>query len=113
VKFAAIDDDAANRGTMSTDKLGGRVHNDIGTVLQRLYQVGCRQCVVDNERQTVLVCDIGYGANIQRIQARIAQRLGEDGFGAIINSSAEVLRVAAINEAYIDTEFGQGVMEKI
>lgn len=39
VKFAAVDDNAANGGPVSTDPFGGRVHDDIRAVVERSAEI--------------------------------------------------------------------------
>ena len=35
VELAAVDDHAADRGAVAADKLGGRVHDDVGAEVDR------------------------------------------------------------------------------
>jgi hypothetical protein len=57
--------------------------------------------------------DSGHRPNVQRIQARIADGLREDGFGAFVDGRAQVLRVAAVKETRRNTELGQRVVEQV
>src|SRR5690348_11146300 len=66
-KPAAIDDDAADRGTMPADELGGRMDHDIGAVFDWPAQVGRCESVVDHQRKVVIVRDGGYGLDIEDV----------------------------------------------
>ena len=46
---------------MAADELGGRMDNDVGTMLDRADQVGRAEGVVDDKRNAVLVGDSGNG----------------------------------------------------
>src|SRR6266487_1071854 len=104
VKLATINDNTTNRGTMTTNKLRGRVDDDIHPMLKRLDQVRCRQGIIDNNRYTILMGNIRNRLQIQRVQAWIANRLGEDGFSTVINSGTKVIGVAAIHKTHVDTQ---------
>ena len=98
---------------MPTDELGRGMDDDIGAMLERLHQVRRGQRVVEDERQSIFMRDIGDRPNVQRIQARIADGFREDGFGALVDGGAQVLRVAAVEEAGRDAELGQRVVEQV
>jgi hypothetical protein len=38
VELPAVDDDAADRGAVTAEELGRRVHDDVGAVLERAQQ---------------------------------------------------------------------------
>ena len=59
VELAGVNDDAAQRGAVAADKLGGRMDNDVGTMLDRADQVGRAEGVIDDKRNALLVCDSG------------------------------------------------------
>ena len=42
---------------MTTYKLRGRMHNDVGSVLNGSDKIGCSEGVVDDKRKTVRVGD--------------------------------------------------------
>src|SRR6185312_13513035 len=108
VEFAAIHDHAANGCTMPANKLGGRVNDDIGAMLQWLHQVWRWQCIIKYQRHTVFMRDIRCRLNIQRIQAWIAHCLSKNGFGALVKGGTEVLWIATIYETYVNPQFGKG-----
>ncbi len=113
VECAAVNDHAADGCAMTTNELGSGMHDDIRAVLEWLHQVGCRQRVIEDERQPIFMRDIGDRANVQRIQARIADCFREHGFGTLVDSGAQVLRVAAVKETGRNADLGQRVVEQV
>lgn len=85
VELAALDDHAAERGTVTAKELGGRVHDDICAVLDGTNQIGRAEGVVDHERNAVAVCDVGNRADVGHVAVGIAQRLDENRLGVVLN----------------------------
>src|SRR5689334_3916996 len=98
---------------MTTYELGGRVDNNISPMLERLHEIGCREGIIYDERQPILVCNIGNGLNVQCIKTRIADSLGKNGFCAFVDSWSEVLRITAVDESNVDAEFGKRIVEQV
>ena len=98
---------------MPTNKLGRGMHDDVSTMLERLQQVGRREGVVYNERQSVFMGDIRDRTNIQRIQPWIPNRFRVDSLGAVIDGRTEIFGVAAIDKAHRDTHLRQRIVEKV
>ena len=59
VELARFDHDAAQRIAVAGEEFGGRVDDDIGAVLDRPAEVRGGERVVDDQRQTGLMCDFG------------------------------------------------------
>jgi len=55
VEIAGVDDDAADRGAVTTDVLRGGMHGHIDAVLEDLAQVRRGRGVVDDEWQALSV----------------------------------------------------------
>src|SRR5579875_2795616 len=106
IELAAIDNDAPDSRAMPTDELGGRMHDDVGPMLQRLHQIRRWNGIIDNERQTMLMRNIGHSADVQRIQTRVAHRLGIESLCTSIDSSTEILRLAPIHKMHLDAQPG-------
>ena len=53
------------------------MHDEIGPELQRPAQIGRREGGIDRQRQPRAVRHLGDGGNIEHLQTRIAERLGE------------------------------------
>ncbi len=85
VESAAVDDDAAHRVAVAADELCQRVDDDVGAVFDRAHEVGRRQRVVDDQRQAVLVGEIGERLDVDELAARIGEALDEDELGLAVD----------------------------
>lgn len=56
VEFAAVDDDAADRGAVPADPLGRRVHDDVGAVVKGAHEVAARAEGVVDLDGSILAC---------------------------------------------------------
>jgi hypothetical protein len=112
VERAAVDHHSADAGAVAADPLGGRVDDDIGTVLDRLGD-DRREGVVDEERQVLRVRGIGDGANVGHVEARVADRLEVVGLRVLIGRGGEVTRIVALDPAHLDPEARQRVGEQV
>src|SRR5579875_2227642 len=113
IELAAINDDASDSCAMPTNELSSRMYHNVGPMLQRLHQIGCWNGIIDNERQTMLMRNIGHSADVQRIQAWIAHCLGVDSLCMLIDGGAEILRLAPIHKMHLDAKFRQRIMEEV
>ena len=60
VELAAVDNDAANCSAVSSDPFGGRMYDYIRAVVDWSNEVAsCTECVVYDDRDASLVCDLG------------------------------------------------------
>ena len=91
VKIAAIDDDAADRGTVATDIFRQRMHHDGRPVVEGACQKRCCR-VVDDERDPPRTPDLGDLGDGKHLQLRIRQRLGVVGAGSPVACLGEILR---------------------
>src|SRR5258708_36515811 len=87
--------------------------DDIGTMLEWLDQVRCWQRIVYHQRYSVLMRDIGYSLNVQRVQARITQCFSIYSLRALVYGSTEVFRIAAIEKQNVYTNLGQWMGEEV
>src|SRR6266699_5610242 len=113
VELAAIHDHAADGRAMTTDELGGRVDDDIASMLEGLHEIWGGQRVIQDQWHAMLVRDIGHGANIERIQARIAHSFREYKLCVFVKGGVEVLWIAAIHEMYGNPQLWQRVVEEV
>src|ERR1700679_597729 len=61
VELTRINDDAADRSSMSAHELGQRVHHDVGAVVDRPANVRRRESVVNYQRNIGVVCNLCDG----------------------------------------------------
>ena len=113
VEVAAVHDDAAQRGAVAADELGGRVHHDVCAVLDGTDEVRGAEGIVNDQRQAVLVGDGGNGVDIRDITVGVAQRLQIHSLGVGLDSGLHLCKVVGIHEGGVDTELGQGVCQQV
>ena len=77
VEAAAVDEDAADGDAVAAEELGGRMHDDVGAVLERPAQIGRGEGGIEHQRQLVLVRDVGHRLDVEHLEPGIAERLGE------------------------------------
>ena len=97
---------------MTANILGRRVDDDMGAVLERFADDGCRR-VVDNQGYAQLVADAGYFADWKNRQLRVRQSLRVVGSGAVVGGATEVLRIARVDEAHLDAKGVERVGEEV
>ena len=92
VELAGVDDDAADGGAVAAEELGGRVDDDVGALLDGADQRRRGGGVVDDEGQAVFVGDGGERFNVGDVELGIAEGLGVDGAGLLVDGGAECRR---------------------
>ncbi|GBE22420.1 hypothetical protein BMS3Bbin01_01795 [bacterium BMS3Bbin01] len=108
---AALDDAAGDHGAMASDELGGRVGDDIGSVLERPAQVGSGERVVHDEGEPMAVGDSRHGLEIEDVGPRVPDRLPIHGLGAVGNRLVDRFGIMDVHEGDIDTHPAQGHVE--
>ena len=97
---------------MSPDVLGGRVNDDVGTMLDRPDQSNTGG-VVDDQRNAVLVGDLGNSLEVRDVQLRISHRFQIDGAGLRSDGVLERRQVGGIYELYLPSQMRESVVEKL
>ena len=114
VERPAVDDDPPDGGAVTTDELGGRMHDDVGAVAQGLGQVGGGHRVVHHQGDPVLVGQGRHGLEIQHVTFRIAQRLGVEGLRVGPDGGPPGLEVVGVvDEGDLDPELWQCVVQEV
>ncbi len=103
-KAAAIDNEAADRRPMTADKLGGRMHHDIGAMFDGTAQVRRRKRVVDHQRQIVFVRNRRHRFNVEHVHPWVTDGFPIQHPGLRRNGAPEVLRIVGIDESGLDAE---------
>ncbi len=98
---------------MTAEELGDGMHDDVGAMLQRADEVGARHGVVDDQRQTVAVGDLGDGLDVDKGAAGIGKALDVDGLGLVIDLGGEAFRVGGIGPADLPAEVLEGMAELV
>ena len=113
VELAAVHDDAAQRGAVAADELGGGMDDDICAVLNGTDQVRGAEGVIDDQRQAVLVRDGCNGIDIGDIAVGVAQSFQIDGLGVGLDGILHLSQIVCIDKGSGDTELGQGVLQQV
>ena len=99
---------------MAADPLGGRGDHDVGAVVDRAADVaGGAEGVVDDERDAVVVGDLGERLEVGHVEARVADRLDVERPRARVDRLREVRRVVAVDELHADAEAREGDLELV
>ena len=83
------------------------MHDDVGTQAQGIAQKGRRHRVVNHQRHTMRVGDLGHGGNVEHDQTRIAQTLGKDGARVGSHGRSKSLGLRGIDKAGFNTKARQ------
>ena len=97
---------------MAADDLGERVDGDVAAVLEGVEDRRRRDGVVDDEGDLVPVGHIGQRLHVVHVALGVADALGEDQAGVGVNRRLDVGRLGRVDEAHLDAEAFQGVLEK-
>ncbi len=98
---------------MTAEKLGQRMHNDIRAVFKRANEIRACHGIIDDQRQSSAVCDIGNGGDIDEGAARIGKAFDEDCPGAIIDLIFEACRFGRVRPANLPAEILESMTELV
>ena len=104
---AGLDDHATEGGAVPAEKLGGRVHDNIRTPLDRSVQVRRRDGRVDDQRQIVRVGDLREPLQIGNLPGRVRDDFRENQFGLVGDGCCIICRVGTAHEGGVDAETPQ------
>ena len=113
VEVAAVDEHPSEGHTVPAQELGGRVHHDVGAVVEGLDQVRRREGGVHHQREPVLVGHLGHRRYVQHFDAGIAERLREHEPGLRSDGRREVVGTAGIDEGGADAKAPKGEVEHV
>src|SRR6266566_7871246 len=85
VEAAAVHDDAANTRAVTADPLRRRMQHDVRAVLDRPAEERSCEGIVDDERYSCRVRDVGDGAQIGYIEPRISDGLDVNSFCRLVD----------------------------
>ena len=99
---------------MTADPLGRRFNNDVSAMFDRPGDVAAStESVVNDQRDAILVGDVGDLLEVGHGETRITQRLDIERLGVGINGGTEGFRIVAIDELDVDAEARQRDLELI
>ena len=103
VKFTRIDDKTTDSCSMSTDKLSRRMNYDIYTMGDNIDEIWSPKSIVSNQWNLMAVSNFSNLFKIRNVDKRITQRLNQDKFGIIFDSSFNFFRIVNIYKSCCDT----------
>ncbi len=104
--MAAVNDDTTHRCTVATDPLGARVGDDVGAEGDGALDVAAHaKGVVHNERNAVVVGDLGNRWDIGNVVLRVGDGLDVHSTGVLIDGCFDIFWVIADDELDLDVEF--------
>ena len=98
---------------MTADEFCSGVDYDICAVLNGSDQIRCTEGVVDNERQTVSVSDLGERVNVGDVAVGVAKSLDVDRLGVRLNRCLDLVEVVDVNEGCINAVERKSVRQQV
>ena len=111
VELAGIDNRPTHRIAMAGQEFGGRMHDDVGAVVEGPAQIGRGHGVIDDQRHAGLMRDLRDGLDIDDHAARIGQAFDEDRLHLRRHRRAEILRVGGIDKDRVPAELLEAARE--
>ncbi len=114
LECSAVDDDPTDDRAVAAEVLRRGVHNDVSSMLEGADQVRGGDGVVDDERHTVVVGDLSDERNVEHVDLRVTDGLGEKQFGVGAHGGGPGLRVVLVfDKGRLDTELGERVLKEV
>lgn len=99
---------------MSSNPLGGRVNNNISTVLNGADQVSTgSKGVVNNQGHTVFMNSLGNPSNVGNNVLGVGDGLDKDGLGLGVDQLGKGLRLVRVGELDLDSDTGEKDLELV
>ena len=112
-EFAGINNHATNGGAMTTDVLGGSVHNNVGTLFNRTPQKGCGNSVVHNHGHTMTMSNFSQTGNVDHTTGRVANGFAIHCFGFVINQCFDTGKIIFIGKTNFNTLAWQSMSKQV
>ena len=87
---------------MTAEVLGGRVHDNISSQIQRILQVGAGKCIIYTHKNLLILRKCSHGSDIYQLQHRIGWGLYPDKARFFIDFLGNFFRFPHINKVSID-----------
>ena len=113
IKLARVYNHAAKGCSVAADKLCGGVNDDVGSALDRANKEGSSKCVVDDNRNSVLVGDLRDGVDVRNVAVGISQSLKVNGLCVGLDRSFDFLKVMGVYKSGLDAELLKRVRKQV
>ena len=111
-KPPTIDNNATEGGTVSAHEFGQGMHDDISPVIERSQQDRRSNGVVYNQRNAVLVGDVGQGLDIANVPCWIPYTFAEDCSRVLVYRLLDRTAMISLRKFNADPETRQDVSEE-
>lgn len=96
---------------MTVDILSDGVNNNVGTVVERVLNVGAHESVVDNDQDAMTVGDISNSLNIDQAEGRVGRSFDPDELSLIRTDQILDVKLNGRRESHIDAVSGGNLGE--
>lgn len=88
---------------VTVNVLGNRVDHNVGTVIQRVLDIGAHESVVDNHQNTVAVSNLRNGTDINKAQSGVGGSFNPDELSLIRADQFLNILLDGGRESHVDT----------
>ena len=103
-ELPGLDHHPADRRPVPADELRGGVGDEIRPPFEGAAQVGCREGVVDHQRQPRIAGHCRHRLDVEHVDERVPDGLGEHHPRVVADGAREVLRLVRVHERGLDAE---------
>jgi len=96
---------------VTVDILSDGVNNNVGTVVERVLNVGAHESVVDNDQDAMTVGDISNSLNIDQAEGRVGRSFDPDELSLIRTDQILDVKLNGRRESHIDAVSGGNLGE--
>ena len=113
VELAGVNNNTAERCSVTADELCSRVYNNVCAVLNRTDKVRSTECIVYYKRKSVLVSYLCDSVNVRDIAVGVAERFKVDSLCIILNSIFDFFKVMSVYECSADAILGKRMRKPV
>ena len=113
VKTTTIHNHTSDASSVTTDKLGRRMHRDVHSMRKDIDQIRCSKGIVGNQRNFIGMNKLGQSIKVRNIYQRIAQAFNQNQLGIVLNGCFYFSQIFNINKSRGNAIARQGFLEQI
>lgn len=113
VKLAGVNNNTAERCSVTADELCSRVYYNVCAMLDRTDKVRSTECIVYYKRKSVLVCYLCDSVNVGDIAVGVAERFKVDSLCIILNSVFDFFKVMCVYKCSADAVLGKRMCKQV
>ena len=114
IEVAAVHDDAAEGSRVAVEIFGRGMDDEVRAQLEGTAEHGGGEGVIDGKQHAVLLGDGGDLAEVEHLDGRVSDGLGEDHLRLIVDQLFDLFGGGVgVEKAGLDAHFGQGDGEQI